>query len=439
MATGAFLVLAGNAHSGTPSPANSETMRRSEQFVVHDTRKFGRSLAAFADSENPELVQLEPGPLLLSAERISEALARQLRVTPRGAGKIHCYLYAPLRNNENIVLLSTLYADGWQYRLQIPDDLERTTLVRGILQSLLLELANRGTRQKSAEIPPWLLEGLTLQVLADVGPELVLNSVPTNTVRRSLRLIRGADPVAEARAYFRTHSPLSFAQLSEPVLQAPPGEPWRRYQFSCQLLVAELLESSGGRVKLIRMLRALPDCWNWQTAFLAAFEFPSLLDVEKWWAVGAVASMGREAIHLSSSAAYLARLDEILTVPAQVRLSTNAVPVRTEATLAQVISGWDYAQQRPVLEQKLHQLALLRTTSSRQLASLIEGYWACLHSYLVRRDQSGRAPQTKHQVNLPGPLLAQETTHQLTALDRQRAILREQLRLPGTGEVAQQR
>jgi hypothetical protein len=85
------------------------------------------------------------------------------------------------------------------------------------------------------------------------------------------------------------------------------------------------------------------------------------------------------------------------------------------------------AQQRPVLQQKLHQLALLRTMSPRQLAPLIEGYWACLHTYLVRRDQSGYAPATKRQVNIPGPMLANETVRQLTVLDRQRTSQHQQL------------
>jgi hypothetical protein len=415
------------ARAAVPSPANLDTVRRSDQFVVYDTRKFGRSLAAYADSDNPELVQLEPETLLLSAERIREALARQLHAPATGGGKIHCYLYAPIRNNENIVLVSTLYTDGWQYRLQIPDDLERTKLARGLVQTLLLELANRGTRQKSAELPTWLIEGLTKHVLCDVGPELILDSIPTNAVRRSLREIRGADPLAEARAYFRRRSPLSFSELCEPVIGTPSGEPWRLYQLSSQLLVAELLESNGGRARFLSMLRHLPNCWNWQTAFLHAFQFRSLLEVEKWWAVAAVALKGREALQFSSQEKYLSWLDELLSVPAQVTLTTNAVPIRTEASLVQIIADWEYGQQRPVLQQRLHQLALLRTTAPKQLAPLIEGYWACLQNYLTRRNQSGYAPETRREIHLPGPLLAREAIRQLTELDQQRNALRQQL------------
>ena len=98
-----------------------------------------------------------------------------------------------------------------------------------------------------------------------------------------------------------------------------------------------------------------------------------------------------------------------------------------EATMVEVISEWDYAQQKLVLPQKLHQLALLRVTAPKELASLIESYWACLHRYLVRRDQSGHAPESKRQVNVPAPLLANEAVRQLAMLNRQRMALRRQL------------
>jgi hypothetical protein len=120
-------------------------------------------------------------------------------------------------------------------------------------------------------------------------------------------------------------------------------------------------------------------------------------------------------------------VDEILTVPAQMRLSTNTLPVRTEATMAQVISEWEYSQQRIVLQQKLHQLALLRTTAPNQIAPLLERYWVCLHTYLVRRDHSNYSGDNKRQIHSPGPLLANEAVRQLATLDKQRLALRQQL------------
>lgn len=404
-----------------------ESTRASEQFVVHDTRQYGRSLSAYSSSENLEMVQLEPGTLLLSAERVRDALTRQLRIPARGGGQIHCFLYAPVRNDENIVIASTLHTDGWKYRMQIPDDLKREKLVRGLVQVLLLEIANRGTAQKSAEIPSWLLEGLTRQVMADVGPEVILNSVPPNALRRSMREIKGAGTLSEARAYFRTRRPLSFAELSEPLLAALPEEQMRRHQLSAQLLVSQLCEMPGGHARLMTMIRNLPNCWNWQTAFLHAFQFERLLDAEKWWFVATSTFQGRDMAGYSSTRMALESLEGILTTPAHLRLDTNAVPVRIEATLTQVISDWDYPLQRTVLQQKLAQMALLRSGSTAEVALLLDGYMACLQGYLQKRDRFGRNPNSKRDIVPPPNLLVQDAAQQLRLLDRQRLALRQQI------------
>jgi len=422
-----MLLVVGSADAATRSPLKMDLTRHSEQFVVHDTRKFGRSFAAIADHNNPELVQLELETLLLSAERIREALVRQLPVPTRGGGKIHCYLYASTRNSDNIVLVSTLFTDGWQYRLEIADEVERTKFVRGIVQALLVELANRGTAHKSAEIPTWLNEGITKQILSDVGPGLILDGVPANALRRSVREFRGANALGEALEFFRTRSPLSFTQLSEPHAVVPTGEELRMFQLSSQLLVAQLFEFNRGRARLVRMLRDLPNCWNWQTAFLQAFEFPRLLDVEKWWSLSVASFLGRESIQSASVDRSLSRVQEIFSVPAQLRLSTNALPVRVEATLGEVISDWDYAQQRPVLQQKIGQLTVLALTAPRELAPLINRYRNCLHSYLLKRDQAGRSPGSKRPMNVPGPVLAREAVRQLATLDEERQSIRQRL------------
>src|SRR5262245_36727243 len=100
LAAGVGLWTAVAAGAAGPSAASPESVRRSEQFIVVDARRFGRSLTAYANDQNPEMLQLEPETLLISAERIREALVRQLRISPRGGGQIRCQLYAPVRNNE---------------------------------------------------------------------------------------------------------------------------------------------------------------------------------------------------------------------------------------------------------------------------------------------------------------------------------------------------
>jgi len=201
----------------------------------------------------------------------------------------------------------------------------------------------------------------------------------------------------------------------------------RLYRISAQLLIAELLYIPDGPVRLARMLRELPNCWNWQTAFLQAFGFQRLLDAEKWWSVAATAFMGRDPTLFAPKESCLARLDEIMRASANVRVSTNALPVRAEATLLQVISEWDYLTQRVVLQQKLVQLIMLRASAPVSIVDIIDAYRECLRAYLQKRDLSGYAPENKRQVRIPGPLLAREAVRQLQMLDERRAALRQEI------------
>ncbi len=406
---------------GATSLLNGEKTRRSEQFVVQDTRPYGRSLSAMSDEQNPEMVQLEPGSLLLCAERVKEGVARQLGISSRGGSEIELQLYAPRRNDENILIHSTLYANGWHYKLRVPDDLQRSRLVRGLVQVLLLEHANRGTAGKCAEIPSWLLEGLTRQVVVDVGPTLIVDRVPNNSVKRSVRIIHGADALAGVREFVRRQEPLTFTELSEQLLTEPPQDQLIRYQMSAQLFLARLIEAPDGQARLARMMRALPDCWNWQTALLRTFDFPRLVDVEKWWSVQIAAFRGNDPDVILSLDRGLARLADVLSVISQVRLDTNALPIRAEVTVSQILSEWEFAQQRPVLLRKLTLLMAMRGSAPRQLAPLIDGYAACIQNYLQRRDGSGHEPVSKLRTNRPGPMLAREAVRQLAELDRQRA------------------
>ncbi|MSU61069.1 MAG: hypothetical protein EXS31_01530 [Pedosphaera sp.] len=406
---------------GATSLLNGGKIRRSEQFVVQDTRPFGRSLSATWDEQNPEMVQLEPGPLLFCAERVKEGVARQLGISSRGGSEIELQIYAPRRNDENILIHSTLYANGWRYKLRVPDDLQRSRLVRGLVQVLLLEHANRGTTGKSAEIPSWLLEGLTRQVLVDVGPTLIVDGVPRNSVRRSMRIIHGADALAGVREFVRRQQPLTFTELSEPLWTEPPPDQLMRYQMSAQLFLARLIEAPDGQARLARMLRALPDCWNWQTALLRTFDFPRLVDVEKWWSVQIAAFRGNDPDVILSLDRGLARLADVLAVISQVQLDTNALPIRAKVTVSQILSEWEYAQQRPVLLRKLTLLMAMRGSAPRQLVPLLDGYAVCIQSYVQRRDRSGYDPVSRVQTNKPGPMLAREAARQLAELDKQRA------------------
>ncbi len=66
------------------------------------------------------------------------------------------------------------FKNGWQYRVDLPNVVERPRYVRAIVQVLLLELANRTAQGRGAEIPLWLVEGFSQLLLASSEVEIIL-------------------------------------------------------------------------------------------------------------------------------------------------------------------------------------------------------------------------------------------------------------------------
>ena len=98
--------------------------------------------------------------------------------------------------------------------------------------------------------------------------------------------------------------------------------------------------------------------FNWQTAFRSAFgaDFPRPVDVEKWWALQNVDFDARDTGPLWTPAASRDKLDEILSVPVDMRAASNALPAHAEISLQAVIRNFDFDQQTDVLQTKLRDL-----------------------------------------------------------------------------------
>ncbi|HEX5399845.1 MAG TPA: hypothetical protein VFY06_12450, partial [Verrucomicrobiae bacterium] len=155
----------------------------SGQFVVIGVvPSLATNRPAFAVT-NTDLVRLEPALLAVSAERVKQSVWRQLGInsmTP-WRGRIFLALHPAVSPDENVAIISTPLAGVWTYRVQLPDVLSRTRLVRALTSVVLLELANRDNNSvRSAEIPPWLTEGLAQQVLA--GNAALVLSAPDKLV-----------------------------------------------------------------------------------------------------------------------------------------------------------------------------------------------------------------------------------------------------------------
>jgi hypothetical protein len=174
------------------------------------------------------------------------------------------------------------------------------------------------------------------------------------------------------------------------------------------------------------MLETLPDCYNWQMAFQTAFRenFPRPLDVEKWWALQIVGFAARGPGPMWTPAASRAQLDEILSVPVEMRMASNTLPAHIKISLQAVIRNWDQARRSAILQTKLRDLELAQLRMVAPLAVLTDGYRRAIADYL---GSGSRAAPLLHLGKHP-PVSSSKTTvndtlKKLDALDaRRRAI-----------------
>ncbi len=297
-----------------------------------------------------------------------------------------------------------------------------------MVQVLLLELANRNAGDRSAEIPVWLIEGLSQELLASKETEIILP--PPATTVNAISLVstnvsaQKTDPLAQAHRLLRAHPPLTFEELSWPGEDQFSGELNEIYRCSAQVFVDELLRLKDGRACLRATLTELPQHYNWQLAFLRGFRahFERPLDIEKWWALQLVHFTGRELTQTWAADESWEKLDQTIRSAVQVRAGTNEIPAHTEVTLQTIIRDWDRARQTPALQAKLRELELLRLRVVPDFVPLVDDYRHVLEAYLQERDKARLALLFRKQPS--GERAAEEAIRQLDALDAQREALR---------------
>jgi hypothetical protein len=437
------------------SPAETGSAHStSGQFIVtggHQASPLGRLHVIAADTN---LVRLEPALLAVSAERLKESLRRQLGISPSASwsGQVFLALHPAQSPDEEVTIISTRFAGGWNYRVELPDIVSRTRLGRALTGVLLLEFANRGAQSRSAEIPAWLTDGLSQQLSIAGSPENILS--PPDEVVNNVRLAqidrpsdvgqqlyywtyegtRGngvIDPLADAREVLKNSSALTFEQLSWPDDAQVSGADGGVYRTSAKLFVSSLLALQDGPARLRAMLQNLPGFYNWQTAFQNAFNgnFPTPLDVEKWWALQVVNFCARDPGAQWTPAVSRDKLDEILSVPVQMRPTADALPVYGEVSLQIAIRNFDPAQQAAILQIKLRDLQIAHFRMAPPLAVLADAYRRAIADHLGQDRAAAPVPGKLRHPPVSPPLKKTEDIFQkLDALDAQRRIIEEAIK-----------
>ncbi len=414
--------------SGQPLyPESISTRSHSGQFIISAAVPAADRSLANALASKPQFVRLDPMLLTVSCERIKQLVVHELGATPAWRGKIYVALRPVEAGDYSVRITSERFKDGWQYRVELPDVVERRLYVRGIVQVLLLEMANRKAGERSAEIPSWLAEGLSEQLLAGNGMEIILppprGSVNGLALSSTVVNARRTNSLDHAHKQLRLRPPLAFEELSWPKEEGA-GEDSDLYRSSAQLFVNELLRLKDGRACLVAMLNELPLHENWQFALLRAFHssFTATRDVEKWWALHRLHFSGRDLAPTWPADQSWQKLAQMVRAPVQVRTSANELPLHTDVSLQTIIREWEGVQQSRALRNKMSELELARLRVSPEFVSVVDGYHKVLETYLLEREKGGFLFRFRKKA--AASRAAREAIEQLDALDARREELR---------------
>jgi len=412
------------------SPESRPVRSVSGQFIVSDARP----KAAFGAAPNPagtnqNLLPLQPAFLAVTSERIKQALYADLGVTTQSRGIVYLTIRSGIGPGREPAYTTERFGNNWIYRLELPPQIERRRLVRVVVQLLLQEIANRGATDHLAEIPAWLTDGFTEQLLNSRAVEILLPPPDQNFGALLLGPVvlqaRQRDPLAEARRVLHDQPPLALAELSWPGTAPWDSAAGEAFRCSAQLFVTELLGLPQGRQELRAMINGLAGCYNWQTAFLRAFapQFANQLAVEKWWTLQVVHFVGRDAMHLWTVAESWQKLADLLHASVAVRRTRSELPAHADITLQTVIREWEPLRQLPMIRGKINELELARVRVAPEFMALVDEYRRVLATYLERRERAATTFARLWRLSPGEAKVTREAVQQLDALDRQRLAL----------------
>lgn len=378
----------------------------------------GSALTLFAVREGgtTNVIDLDPKILAVTCERVKKVVLSELGMNDQWRGSVQVFVAPENRSkSQGIDIVPTRYGDGWHYKLALPQRCDWQRVVRGLVEVLLLEIANRNAGLQAVQPPLWFAEGLTGLIVAEHGRTLISepNAFLVLTARKAERLL-------QPRNAFREINPPTFSELGMPDTQKLADlAAWSQFQAAAQLLTHELLQEPEGKQALQKFLHSLPQNLNWQIPFLRAFHprFVTLLDVERWWSVAIADFQSRDPSMQWSRTRVLRQLSSIVYENTESRLGTNGPVSRQEMPISTLVSRWDFSDQREVLARKANQLQLLHLHSPPDLRPLIAEYFRVLDGYVSSRLRSGNPRDNRGEVEPRIKLIARETSRRLAQLE----------------------
>jgi len=409
-----FLAISSPAIPCSVQALEPVTVRsQSGQFVVRGLPR-GAPLSGYVTSV-VDYVRLDPTITAIALERIRQAVLTELGLPDKWRGLITVNLQSLAGDSAPVRINSVRYTDGWGYRVEMPERIEKERFIRVTIQVVLLEIANRTAKVREAELPPWLGIGLAAELQVTSLSSFALEP-ETQVSRRSTH----PDVMGTAREILRARPALKFDELCMPTEDQYLGDDAALYRSCAHVFVHELLRLRTGRDCLRDMLQRLPENLNWQTTFLSAFRahFQRLVDADKWYALIMATFNGRDAMSMWPVETSWKHLEEILATQVQVRLDAGELPIDTQVTLQRIIAEWEFPRQQPVLQQKINRLQALRQRAAPEVNELVDDYLRILHAYAVGRQSAATAGLFRARTN------PKTVVKQLDELDARRIALR---------------
>ena len=372
-------------------------------------------------------IRLEPALLSVTAERIKQSiwLALGIPANTPWQGNIILALHAARQRDETTPISIQSGAKGCDYRVQLPDVLPKARFLRVMTSGVLFELTehNAAAAKRTPELPAWLVDGFTQKLMTSevkdvlvTAPKQLLNGLPQS---RQESKVRGLDALADARQILRQSPPVSFAQMSWPDEDQLAGNDGGAYLASARVFVEALLNLPDGPARLNLFLTQLPQYENWQTAFQDVYQtdFPGPLDVEKWWSLQVVSFLSRDPGPAWTPEVSRWRFNEILTVPVEIRASSNSLPEHATMTFQKAILQLNYGQQEAIFNAKVGELGIAQLRLIPILARFASAYRHVLADYLGLKIET---PLRTAGRSVSPRTSARETLEKLDFLDVQR-------------------
>ncbi len=392
----------------------------SGQFTARRLKDPAPSFIPAKATTNRQSVSLDPALLVTECEQLKGRLLAELDETDNWQGRIDLIINPSMAEDAGPQLTAVSRSPGWTYQLVLPKKVAHEILMRKLFQTLFLEMANRHGGGQSADIPLWLVEGMSAHLEANSLMAFMLQ--PGQSVSRNIVWNKGTQTMPTE---LRQHPALAFQELSWPEESDLTSDGLPLYRSCAQLFLEGLLKFDDGKACLRSMIDQLPGHWNWQTAFLAAFHshFEQLLDVEKWWSVNYVDSVRGYKAQAWSDEDSRRSLQNALDIPVEVHFEAGHMPVEAKVTLQEVIQKWQPKEAREALERTISGLRFLDQRATGEWHLLSQLYLKTLVQYLKDYQTAQREPMLgKHTPPLK-QMAYDEVIRQLNALDQRREAL----------------